>query len=86
MAGLKPLQLRVGTMANFVYVLVDEEGREALIVDSGWEIEPILRSVKESRSTVKFCKPTRFLSTWAGALRFHKCRGFTTSHFSPTHR
>ncbi|MDV3277676.1 MAG: MBL fold metallo-hydrolase [Nitrososphaerales archaeon] len=58
MGGLKPLQLRVGTMANFVYLLVDEESREALVVDSGWETRPIVQAVKAERARVKYAVAT----------------------------
>jgi len=51
-------QIPVGPMSNFVYVLTEPESREALVVDSGWEIEPILKSVEESRSKVKFVVST----------------------------
>jgi glyoxylase-like metal-dependent hydrolase (beta-lactamase superfamily II) len=41
-------------MANFVYLLVDEKSREALVVDSGWEIAPIVKAAKEEGAKVKF--------------------------------
>ena len=51
-------QLAVGPMQNFVYLLVDESTREALVVDSGWEIAPILQAVSEERAEVKFVVAT----------------------------
>lgn len=51
-------QIPVGTMANFVYLLVDERSRDALVVDSGWETEPIKNAVKETGATVKFVVAT----------------------------
>ena len=45
-------QIPVGPMANFSYVLVDEQSREGLVVDSGWETEPILREVKAAGAHV----------------------------------
>ena len=39
-------------MANFVYVVMDEESREALVVDSGWETEPVVKASQEMRAKV----------------------------------
>lgn len=58
MAGFKTLQLRVGTMANFVYLLVDAESREALVVDSGWETSPIVQAAGAERARVKYVVAT----------------------------
>lgn len=51
-------QIGVGTMQNFVYLLADAPGGEALVVDSGWETEPILTAVKEAHVRVKFAVAT----------------------------
>lgn len=51
-------QIPVGTMANFVYLLVDEGSREALVVDSGWETRPIEEAVGKSGARVKFAVAT----------------------------
>jgi glyoxylase-like metal-dependent hydrolase (beta-lactamase superfamily II) len=45
-------------MQNFVYLLADAPGGEALVVDSGWETEPILDAVKEAHVRVKFAVAT----------------------------
>ena len=45
-------------MANFVYLVVDEASREAMVVDSGWETDPIEAAVKETRAEVKFAVAT----------------------------
>ncbi len=47
-------QIPVGTMANFVYLLVDEGSKEAMVIDSGWETEPIENAVEETGAKVKF--------------------------------
>jgi hydroxyacylglutathione hydrolase len=44
----------VGRMANFVYLVVEEESREAMVVDSGWETEPIEEAVRLAGAKVKF--------------------------------
>ncbi len=51
-------QIPVGTMANFVYLLVDEGSREALIVDSGWETQPIVKAVEDDGANVKYAVAT----------------------------
>ncbi|MDA4124232.1 MAG: hydroxyacylglutathione hydrolase family protein [Thaumarchaeota archaeon] len=51
-------QIAVGTMANFVYLLVDERSREGAVVDSGWETEPIVRAADEAGAKVKFVVAT----------------------------
>ncbi len=47
-------QIRVGTMQNFVYLLADRPGGEALAIDSGWETGPIVSAAKEVGVKVKF--------------------------------
>jgi glyoxylase-like metal-dependent hydrolase (beta-lactamase superfamily II) len=51
-------QLAVGPMQNFVYLLVDEASRDALVVDSGWETEPILKAVAEEKAHVLYVVAT----------------------------
>jgi glyoxylase-like metal-dependent hydrolase (beta-lactamase superfamily II) len=51
-------QIPVGTMANFVYVVMDEKTREAMVVDSGWETGPIEETVKHSGARVKYVVAT----------------------------
>ncbi len=41
-------------MANFVYLVVEERSKEAMVVDSGWETEPIEEAVRLTRAKVKF--------------------------------
>ena len=45
-------------MQNFVYLLADRLGGEALVVDSGWEIEPILDAARQARVRVRFAVAT----------------------------
>lgn len=51
-------QLAVGPMQNFVYLLAEESSREGLVVDSGWETEPILKAVAEERVKVRYAVAT----------------------------
>jgi hydroxyacylglutathione hydrolase len=57
-ATMEVKQIKVGTMENFVYLVVDEKSREALVVDSGWETAPILKAVGEARASVKYVVAT----------------------------
>ncbi|MDG6903153.1 MAG: MBL fold metallo-hydrolase [Nitrososphaerota archaeon] len=51
-------QIRVGTMANFAYLAVDERSREAMVVDSGWETGPIEKAASEMGAKVKYVVAT----------------------------
>ena len=51
-------QMAVGTMQNFVYLLADRPGGQALVVDSGWETKPIVDAVKEAKVRVRFAVAT----------------------------
>ena len=51
-------QIKVGPMANFVYLVVDEDSHEAAVVDSGWETEPIVRAATEMRAKVRYAVAT----------------------------
>jgi len=51
-------QIRVGPMQNFSYLLMDQESREAMAIDSGWETDPIVRAAEQERMTVKYAVAT----------------------------
>jgi glyoxylase-like metal-dependent hydrolase (beta-lactamase superfamily II) len=51
-------QIPVGTMANFVYLVVEEKSKEAIVVDSGWETGPIEEAVRQEKAKVKFAVAT----------------------------
>jgi len=51
-------QIPVGPMANFVYLVVEEGSREAMVIDSGWEIGPIEAAVRDTAAKVKFVVAT----------------------------
>jgi hydroxyacylglutathione hydrolase len=55
---LKVVQLKVGPMENFVYLLVNPERRESMVVDSGWETKPIVNAVRAEGAEVKFVVAT----------------------------
>jgi glyoxylase-like metal-dependent hydrolase (beta-lactamase superfamily II) len=54
MAGLKTVLLKVEPMANFAYVLVDEKSKGSLVVDSGWEAEPVMEAVEKEGAGLNF--------------------------------
>lgn len=41
------IQIPVGPMANFAYLVVDPVARKAVVVDPGWEAEKILKQTQE---------------------------------------
>ncbi len=45
-------------MANLVYLVVDEESKEAMVVDSGWETGPIEDAAKQAGARVKYVVAT----------------------------
>lgn len=51
-------QIPVGTMQNFVYLLMDTETREAIAIDSGWETVPIVNAARSKGMRVKFVVAT----------------------------
>ena len=51
-------QIAVGTMQNFVYLLADKPGGVGLVVDSGWETEPIVNAAKKANVGVRFAVAT----------------------------
>ncbi len=61
-------QIAVGTMQNFVYLLADRPGGEGLVVDSGWEIDPLVEAAKEADVKVKFAVATHRHSDHTSSL------------------
>lgn len=51
-------QIPVGPMQNFVYLLADESSKEGLVVDSGWETDPILKATAEEKVKVRYVVAT----------------------------
>src|SRR2546428_13780334 len=47
------IQIKVGRMENFVYLLRDPLAREGLVVDSGWEIQPILEAAESVGTRIR---------------------------------
>jgi hydroxyacylglutathione hydrolase len=55
---MKVIQVHVGPMENFSYLLIDEKSREAMVIDSGWETESILSVVEKEKLRVKYVVAT----------------------------
>ncbi|HUK80984.1 MAG TPA: MBL fold metallo-hydrolase [Nitrososphaerales archaeon] len=51
-------QIPVGTMANFVYLVVEERSGDAMVVDSGWETGPVEAAASDIGANVKFVVAT----------------------------
>jgi len=61
-------QMKVGDEQNFVYLLVDEPSGEALAIDSGWEIDPIVTAVRTERLDLRFAVATHHHSDHTATL------------------
>jgi glyoxylase-like metal-dependent hydrolase (beta-lactamase superfamily II) len=51
---VRVFQIPVGPMQNFAYLLSDEDSREAIALDSGWETGPIVKLASSEKLRVKY--------------------------------
>jgi len=53
---MKPtiLQIPVGQMANFTYIIADDESREAAVIDPAWDLDVIFHSIKKNGWRAKY--------------------------------
>lgn len=51
---LKIEQIQVGQMANFTYLVIDEEEKEIAIIDPSWDLDKIFEIIKRNSYRVKF--------------------------------
>jgi hydroxyacylglutathione hydrolase len=53
---MKPavLQIKVGQMANFTYIVADEENGEAAIIDPSWDLDKIFQTLKKNNWRAKY--------------------------------
>jgi glyoxylase-like metal-dependent hydrolase (beta-lactamase superfamily II) len=51
---LKVLQIPVGQMANFTYIVADEETDEAAVIDPSWDLEKVFDALKKNGWTAKY--------------------------------
>jgi len=68
MAAVTVRQMKVGDERNFVYLLIDEPSREAMAIDSGWDIDPIVAIVRDDRLDLKFAIATHHHSDHSATL------------------
>ena len=68
MSAVSVRQMKLGDEQNFVYLLVYEPSGEALVIDSGWDIEPILSVVRSENLNVKYGVATHHHSDHASTL------------------
>ncbi|MGC1929557.1 MAG: MBL fold metallo-hydrolase [Candidatus Nitrosopolaris sp.] len=51
---VKIMQIPVGQMANFTYILTDEDNGEAAVIDPSWDLEKIFTILKKNGWKVKY--------------------------------
>ena len=53
---MKPtvLQIAVGQMANFTYIVADEENGEAAVIDPSWDLDKIVQTLKKNNWQAKY--------------------------------
>ena len=53
---MKPavLQIAVGQMANFTYIVADEENGEAAVIDPSWDLDKIFQTLKKNNWRAKY--------------------------------
>ena len=53
---MKPaiLQIEVGQMANFTYIVADEEYGEAAVIDPSWDLDKIFQALKKNSWRAKY--------------------------------
>ncbi len=53
---MKPavLQIKVGQMANFTYIVADEENGEAAVIDPSWDLDKIFHTLKKRNWRAKY--------------------------------
>ncbi|MGH9989123.1 MAG: MBL fold metallo-hydrolase [Nitrososphaera sp.] len=48
------LQIAVGQMANFTYIVADEENGEAAVIDPSWDLDKIFQTLKKNNWRTKY--------------------------------
>src|SRR5215472_4830146 len=55
---VKIVQIPVGQMANFTYILADENSRDAVVIDPSWDLEKIFAILNKNGWKVKYVSNT----------------------------
>src|SRR5918999_1893715 len=50
----KIFQLHVGPMANFTYIIANEQNNDAIIIDPSWDLEKIFSILQKNKWKAKF--------------------------------
>jgi hydroxyacylglutathione hydrolase len=48
------LQVAVGQMANFTYIVADEENGEAAVIDPSWDLDKLIQTLKKNNWRAKY--------------------------------
>lgn len=51
---MKVLQIPVGQMANYCYIIADEETDEAAVIDPSWDLDEVFTALKKNGWTAKY--------------------------------
>ena len=51
---MKVLQIPVGQMANYCYIIADEETDEAAVIDPSWDLDEVFSALKKNGWTAKY--------------------------------
>jgi hydroxyacylglutathione hydrolase len=51
---MKILQIPVGQMANFTYIIADEESDEAAVIDPSWDLDDVFKALKKNGWKAKY--------------------------------
>lgn len=51
---MKVKQIKVGHMANFTYIIWDENTRKAAVIDPSWDLEKIIEFIKSNNLTLEY--------------------------------
>ncbi|HET6779864.1 MAG TPA: MBL fold metallo-hydrolase [Nitrososphaera sp.] len=53
---MKPavMQIAVGQMANFTYIIADEENGEAAVIDPSWDLDKLIQTLKKNNWRAKY--------------------------------
>ena len=54
MSSFEVLQIPVGNMANFSYIIIDKTSNEAIIVDPSWNLEKLIEKITEKQIIIKY--------------------------------
>ena len=50
--------MKAGTFQNFEYLVADEQSRDAIVIDSGWDVDPVVTAVRDWNLDVRYVVAT----------------------------